>query len=92
MNEELGRKINDVLSKLSMDERRYLAQLIGVECNYFIVNYLKPRSEARIEAIGAFTEYLQETFDHMDAKTRALKVMDGVLSKTANKACLRRIK
>lgn len=92
MNEDLEKKINDVLAKLSMDERRYLAQLIGGECNYFIVNYLEPKSAARIEAIGTFTEYLQEAFDHMDARTRTLKIMDEAFSEITEGTHLRRVK
>lgn len=80
MNEELDRKIDEVLKKLSMEERRYLAQLIGGECNYFIVNYLKPQSSARIEAVAEFTEYLQEVFDHLSSSKRTSIILDEAFS------------
>ena len=80
MNEGLNRKINEVLKKLSMEERRYLAQLIGGESNYFIVNYLKPRSSARVEAVAEFTEYLQEKFDHLSSSKRASVILNEAFS------------
>lgn len=95
MNEELNRKIDEVLKKLSMEERRYLAQLIGGECNYFIVNYLKPRSSARINAVAEFTEYLQETFDHLSSSKRTSIILDEAFSSLRpayKKSHLKRIK
>lgn len=80
--DKIEQKINKVLDKLTMDERRYLAQMIGCECNYFLANYLKPRSNARMEAICDFTLYLQEKFDHLNEYERMNKAMDKVLGIT----------
>ena len=84
-------EFNKVLKKLTMDERKTIASIIGGECNYFIANYLQPKSNARIESIGEFTLYLQEVFDHLTPEQRACEALDSMFNSN-KKSHLRRIK
>lgn len=85
-------RIKKVLDKMSKEDRETLAQAIGGECNFYIANYLKPQSEARISSICDFTNYLQEFFDLKTAMQRANDALDEVFKDIIPKSHLKRIK
>ena len=85
-------RIKKVLDKMSKEDRETLAQAIGGECNFYIANYLKPQSSARISSICDFTEYLQEFFDFKTAMQRCSDTMDEVFKDLIPKSHLKRVK
>ena len=99
MNNEIYEKISRVLSKLTIEERKCLSRLIACESNYYIMNYLKPQSNARVESVADFTMYLQEKFDLMDHNQRMHDAVNSLSSyeakeckKAARSLYLKRIK
>lgn len=63
-------ELENILSKFTMEERRKISDIIAEESNYYIFNYLNIKSNARIDSISDFTEYLQSKFDLMTKQER----------------------
>lgn len=80
MIEELEQR----LTKLTMEERKDLALLVGGISKDYILNQLKPITNTRIETICDFVDYIQKKIDHRTQSQRASEILSNIYSRVTS--------
>lgn len=82
--ENFEEQVKTLVGKLTKEDREIIVRLIGHLGNCFIMDRLKPKSEARIGSVCLFVDYLQNLLDNKNPMQRAMDILNDAFKTKTN--------